>query len=539
MSIINKGIFDLRTAFTRQTGNDWPTAQVITTTDVIENSSNLYFTNTRVVNAVTIGTIPGSIAVSGNLVANGLIIRNINVSDSILSGNIVTTSTTSNVIVADSITANIWNRLYTANVIETSGNLYFTNARVVSALIPGTAILIEANGRISANLSAIVVDTATNAAQVLSLSNFTTANLAESSANLYFTNTRVVSALIAGDYVSIEANGRISANVSAIVVQTAATAGQVSTLSNFTTANLAEGTNLYYTNARARTAFTAGKGISLFENGTIVNIGSSSTYNLDINGSAGGNILGTMSTFATFPTTPTTTRFVLRSLHVVNMSDTTSLISGNILYATGNTAVFANQIPIATGGLVEFIKNGQLLQPGDKINLQGFNSASTATSNILNAMYTYETFDNDATYIGLGQTLATSNTNITIYNSLNGYSIVESIILVNVSASTARVKLYWADANGTPKVFLAYNTPIPTNSSVELLTAAKRLDITDVLVASYDNAGAGAVSTFVSARTGPTYAIGAYTATTEIAGNISLTFSTSELDGTLIYYTIE
>jgi hypothetical protein len=154
-------------------------------------------------------------------------------------------------------------------------------------------------------------------------------------------------------------------------------------------------------------------------------------------------------------------------------------------------------------------------------------------------MYTYETFDNDATYIGLGQTLATSNTNITIYDSLNGFSIVESIILVNVSASTPRIKLYWADANGTPKVFLAYNTPIPTNSSVELLTTAKRLDITDKLVASYDNAGAGAVSTFVSARTGPTYAIGAYTATTEVTGNISLTFGTSELDGTLIYYTIE
>jgi hypothetical protein len=65
------------------------------------------------------------------------------------------------------------------------------------------------------------------------------------------------------------------------------------------------------------------------------------------------------------------------------------------------------------------------------------------------------------------------------------------------------------------------------------------LDITDKLVASYDNAGAGAVSTFVSARTGPTYAIGAYTATTEVTGNISLTFGTSELDGTLIYYTIE
>lgn len=500
MSIINKGVYDAGKMFILQTGNDWPTSQT-TTADVAEASSNLYFTNTRVLNAVTIGTISGSIAVSGNLVANGLIIRNINVSDSILSGNVVSTSTTSNVIVAESITSNTWNGIYTANVIETSGNLYFTNTRVVQAVNPL----------------------------------LTTANVLETT-NQYFTNTRVVSALIAGDYVTIEANGRISANVGTVTVQAAT---QVNNLDNLTTANLAEGTNLYFTNTRARAVYTAGKGINIDTQGVIKNTGRTALYNTDINGTGGGNVLSTMSTILTLPTVPSTDRFLLRSLLVTNLSDSTSYVSGNILYATGNTAVFANQIPIATGGLVEFIKNGQLFQPGDKINLQGFNSASTATSNILNAMYTYETFDNDATYIGLGQTLATSNTNITIYNSLNGFSIVESIILVNVSASTPRVKLYWADANGTPKVFLAYNTPIPTNSSVELLTAAKRLDITDVLVASYDNADAGALSAFVSARTGPTYAIGAYTATTEVTGNISLTFSTSELDGTLIYYTIE
>ena len=95
MPIINKGIFDTDTVFTRQTGNDWPTAQVTTTTtaDVAEASGNLYFTNTRAVQAV-----------------NPL--------------------------------------LTTANVLETT-NLYFTNTRAVSALVAGTSIIIEANGRIS------------------------------------------------------------------------------------------------------------------------------------------------------------------------------------------------------------------------------------------------------------------------------------------------------------------------------------------------------------------------------------------------------
>ena len=93
MSIINKGVFDADTMTIRQTGSDWPTAQVTTTADVTEASGNLYFTNTRAVQAV-----------------NPL--------------------------------------LTTANVLETT-NLYFTNTRAVSALVAGTSIIIEANGRIS------------------------------------------------------------------------------------------------------------------------------------------------------------------------------------------------------------------------------------------------------------------------------------------------------------------------------------------------------------------------------------------------------
>ena len=246
-----------------------------------------------------------------------------------------------------------------------------------------------------------------------------------------------------------------------------------------------------------------------------------------------------MSTILTTPTIPANDRYLLKSLLVVNTSDTVSYVSGNILYATGNTAVFANQIPIAVGGLLEFVKNGQLLQPGDKINLQGFNSSSVPTSNILNAMYTYESFDNDATYIGVGQNLANSNTNITIYDSSSSFSIVESIKLVNIGSGVPRVRVYWADANNVPKVYLAYNTQIPTNSSVELLTAPKRLDVTDKLIASYDNAANAAVAVFVSARLGVLYTVGSYTTTAEVSGNARAVFSTSDVDGTVLYYTIE
>jgi len=151
MATINRGILNSGTAYLRQLGNDWPTAQVTVTTDIGEGI-NLYYTNTRALNAVTIGTITGSIAVTGNLVANGLIIRNINVQDSSLTG-----STSANNIVADSVASNVWNRLYTANVIETSGNLYFTTARARGAFTAGQNISID-NGTISALTTAVVVN---------------------------------------------------------------------------------------------------------------------------------------------------------------------------------------------------------------------------------------------------------------------------------------------------------------------------------------------------------------------------------------------
>jgi hypothetical protein len=156
MPIINKGRFRLTDVSLRQAGNDWPTAQVITTSDVIESISNLYFTNTRSINALTIGTIPGSIAITGNLVANGLIIRNISVSDSVLSGNVTAGGFSGNTITVDAITSSVWNGLYTANVIETSSNLYFTQTRARAAFSAGDNIAITPEGVISASTQAVV-----------------------------------------------------------------------------------------------------------------------------------------------------------------------------------------------------------------------------------------------------------------------------------------------------------------------------------------------------------------------------------------------
>ena len=116
----------------------------------IETGTDGTASNAWVFSGKTLST-PGNVIVSDSLIANGLIIRGINVNDSVLTGNISAGSTSSDTVTANIITANVWNNLYTANVVETSGNLYFTNTRVVAALVAGDNITIEANGRISSS----------------------------------------------------------------------------------------------------------------------------------------------------------------------------------------------------------------------------------------------------------------------------------------------------------------------------------------------------------------------------------------------------
>jgi hypothetical protein len=105
MSIINsRGIFNLGTAYLRQVGNDWPTAQVFYTSDIIEVASNLYFSNARVYSNV-IALLP-ALAGSGIAIqANGQI------------------SAKAAVVTFGAISQ----FLTTSNVAEGS-NLYYTNA---------------------------------------------------------------------------------------------------------------------------------------------------------------------------------------------------------------------------------------------------------------------------------------------------------------------------------------------------------------------------------------------------------------------------
>lgn len=126
----------------------------------------------------------------------------------------------------------------------------------------------------------------------LTSATLTTTNVAEG-ANLYFTNARVVSALTAGYGLVIAANGRLTitavgsgsgsyndANTySNVILLGYATNSRIDGL---TTSDIPEGSRPYFNNTRAIGAFTAGSGISISPTGTIASTGGvSGNYLID------------------------------------------------------------------------------------------------------------------------------------------------------------------------------------------------------------------------------------------------------------------
>jgi hypothetical protein len=170
-----------------------------TTDDLVEGSTNLYYTNTRVKDvideAITNGT-QTNITVTYDDATNSL---------SFVSENGVADSTTD-------------------DLVEGSANLYFTNQRAIDAVINGA------------------VDTD---------------DIEEGSTNLYFTDQRAIDA-VGGSatsendpntVVKRDGNGDFAAGtITADLVGDVT--GQVSDISNHSTTDLAEGTNLYYTDQR-------------------------------------------------------------------------------------------------------------------------------------------------------------------------------------------------------------------------------------------------------------------------------------------------
>jgi hypothetical protein len=140
------------------------------TTANVSELTNLYYTNARVYANIT-AALAGNVTV-GNLIVNAFTANSYTTTGNINAGNVIANSavfgsgtggsvTGANLISATNIQGNIWIGLYTANVIESSSKLYYTNIRVnsnVIAFLPslaGSGIQIQANGQISTSVDTL------------------------------------------------------------------------------------------------------------------------------------------------------------------------------------------------------------------------------------------------------------------------------------------------------------------------------------------------------------------------------------------------
>jgi len=295
----------------------------LTTSNVAEGS-NLYYTNARVYANIT-AALTGNLVI-GNLVTSTSVSNSYVTAGNVNAGNLIATTlilgssvggsiTGANLISATNIQGNTWIGLYSANVVESSSALYYTNARVNSYIQGNLATKANVSDLTTANVSELTNQYFTNTRAVLAITPYlTTSNISEGS-NLYYTNARVVSAvtpyLTTANVIETSANlyftnARVLANVSQMSINVFAdvdmtglttsgiliwngssfVAGTVSaastsntaliayqadhantsdnsnvansvlSLTGLTTSNLLEGTNLYFTNARAAIGLT-------------------------------------------------------------------------------------------------------------------------------------------------------------------------------------------------------------------------------------------------------------------------------------------
>lgn len=203
------------------------------TTTLVNEGTNLYYTDTRARNAFSAGTGIGLVA--------GVISLNATTTNVPEGSNLYYSDVRARAAISAGTGISVSSGVISLNATTTNvpegSNLYYTDARARAAITGGTGITVT-TGVVAVNLTA---GTGISIAGATISLNTSTTNVSEGS-NLYYTDARARASITAGTGITV-------------------TSGVVAL--NATTSNVSEGSNLYYTNARAQAAITAGTGISV------------------------------------------------------------------------------------------------------------------------------------------------------------------------------------------------------------------------------------------------------------------------------------
>ena len=190
--------------------------------------------------------------------------------------------------------------------------------------------------------------------------------------------------------------------------------------------------------------------------------------------SIGGDVLALPSTAGEI--------YIIHSISASNIGagNTEVNVIGAFDYNGGEVSYFAYNIPIPTGTTVELLREPQVLNPSDTIQMRGTNALRDGWDDAVEVHISYEqTTSNKHFGKGFGNVAIASTTLVGIHTA-SANSVVQSIRLANKTDNGA-YPVSVSVTSGVSTIYLVDNLIIPKYASVELLDNPKALLSGDIV----------------------------------------------------------
>lgn len=160
---------------------------------------------------------------------------------------------------------------------------------------------------------------------------------------------------------------------------------------------------------------------------------------------------------------------IINSIHVANISDSTTDYIDGVISIGGSTNIYiASIIPIMPGSAVELLKRPKVLLPNDIIKLKA------VSSGVLNAIIGWEV-SSDLTYVGTGITLPVENTWYDLYTAAADTVVVSALLTNTDAANNYPVDLAWTNGSNVIQAYLVKNYIVPSGGTIDIVEIAKRI----------------------------------------------------------------
>jgi hypothetical protein len=161
-------------------------------------------------------------------------------------------------------------------------------------------------------------------------------------------------------------------------------------------------------------------------------------------------------------------RYVIRSIHVSNITTANATITGQFDGTTYANNSYSFTVPVPVGSAVELLKRPKVLQPSDKIKMQ----ASADSS--LHATIAFEVITGTS-HFGAGVDVTSDATFTDLYTA-TGAAVVESVLLSNDDGTyDVKARVVWTDGSNNIQGYYCYDLIVPADSTVEVLDAPKHI----------------------------------------------------------------